>query len=293
MVVTIVVNYLLENFWRQLALALIIWFLIRQYFGVLVLYVGRKLLSTLDHASWVKPVEKDVVYLYQFHRTSTTPNPSPFCIKVEAFLRYHKIKYQNVFTQFQRSREGLLPYIVLNGEEIPDSQLILQRLQEIHEIEPNLSPHEKAIARAVDRTVDNSLANAIFYYKVIYNKDSLFKVLSSLMPYLLAKLSFDRIYELTHHRLSAINFLKLPEPAIRSGLEDDLDALQQLMGEKPFLFGEEPVDADFALLGQLTSIYFTPYNKPIEGMLDEKYPILKNFLTRFLSDLFPEYRLFY
>lgn len=38
--------------------------------------------------------EKNVVYLYQFSRTKNIPSPSPFCLKVETWLRMAGVKYE-------------------------------------------------------------------------------------------------------------------------------------------------------------------------------------------------------
>lgn len=41
--------------------------------------------------------EKDVVYLYQFTRTPVLPSTSPYCLKVETWIRLAGIKYQVSF----------------------------------------------------------------------------------------------------------------------------------------------------------------------------------------------------
>merc|ERR1712079_405219 len=76
--------------------------------------------------SHVKDFEEDMVYLFQFTRSPQIPSISPFCLKLESWLKLHGIKYQNVDHKCKhRSKKGMLPFIELNGEEIADSNMII------------------------------------------------------------------------------------------------------------------------------------------------------------------------
>lgn len=44
--------------------------------------------------------EKDIVYLYQFSRTPMIPAISPYCLKVETWLRLNDVKYEVSFPIF-------------------------------------------------------------------------------------------------------------------------------------------------------------------------------------------------
>ncbi|VDP13294.1 unnamed protein product [Onchocerca flexuosa] len=47
-------------------------------------------ISKIHNKRW----KKDVVYLYQFNRASSSPNISPFCFKVETWLRANELKHE-------------------------------------------------------------------------------------------------------------------------------------------------------------------------------------------------------
>jgi len=107
-----------------------------------------------------KHYQKDKVYLYQFPPADTVPNISPYCLKLETFLRANNIQYENRFVTMGRSKYGLVPFIELNGEHIADSQIIEERLRAKFNLKSDLSDRDEAFSRAVARMVEHHTFNA-------------------------------------------------------------------------------------------------------------------------------------
>lgn len=60
--------------------------------------------------------EKDVVYLYQFSRTPLLPSLSPYCLKVETWLRLAGLKYEVLcFFQFFHIYQQYLIHYLMNS----------------------------------------------------------------------------------------------------------------------------------------------------------------------------------
>ena len=72
-----------------------------------------------------------MITLYQFSPVWGLPNTSPFCLKVETYLRMTEVPYEIKFVMDPRkSPKGKLPVIKMNGETIPDSELIIDYLKQ-------------------------------------------------------------------------------------------------------------------------------------------------------------------
>ncbi|VDO58443.1 unnamed protein product, partial [Haemonchus placei] len=108
---------------------------------ILFFHIGRATVELRKH-DW----KSDTVYLYQFPRPKTIPNLSPYCLKVETFLKVNKIPYE---VSMGRSRYGLLPFIELNGEHIADSEIIIDRLKDHFKVKVHPSFIFQRIAAAI------------------------------------------------------------------------------------------------------------------------------------------------
>ena len=75
-----------------------------------------------------KDFEKDVVYLYQFNRTSVIPSMSPYCLKVETWLKLNGIKFEVGTHFYQHFEKNLNLTYILTSVSIVGILLILTPL---------------------------------------------------------------------------------------------------------------------------------------------------------------------
>uniref|UniRef100_A0A914EG78 Thioredoxin-like fold domain-containing protein n=1 Tax=Acrobeloides nanus TaxID=290746 RepID=A0A914EG78_9BILA len=104
--------------------------------------------------------KENVINLVQFPRAASIPDPSPFAVKLETWLRFTKLNYTNVSNEFKRySKKGQIPFIELNGRQYADSNFIITNLIKIFNlpIDQNLSTRERAESRAINVLIEESL----------------------------------------------------------------------------------------------------------------------------------------
>lgn len=117
---------------------------------VLVYLIAKKL-RTKPRKSPVKPGK---VVVHQFLRSHVfwpgVLSGSPPCLKLETFLRIVKIPYENDFRMIY-SKQGKMPWIEFNGQEIADSNFCIQFLSKEFQVDvdSHLSATERAIAHSI------------------------------------------------------------------------------------------------------------------------------------------------
>ena len=101
------------------------------------------------------------IKLFQFPRMFGIPNLSPFCCKLETWLRITRVPYEVVDTPDPRKGpKGKLPFIEDAGMRIADSPRIVDHLVKIRGVDPDgrLNTSERAIVLLVQRTLEEQAA---------------------------------------------------------------------------------------------------------------------------------------
>ena len=131
----------------------------------LTFWIRRKIYRSAKPGLRKENWEKDVVYLIQFPCVPNARTVSPFSLKVETWLRLQKIKYENVYT-LKFGSKGQIPYIELNGQEIPDSNVILDKLEEHFKVSATRDVKDRSVSHAITIMLENHTAKVGFYWRL-------------------------------------------------------------------------------------------------------------------------------
>ena len=85
---------------------------------------------------WNSEENKDVVIFHMFPRNPLSPSMSPYVLKLETFLRMHDVKYKVDHSIPMHPVTQKCPWISYNGEEVADSQHIMEFLSEKLSLNP-------------------------------------------------------------------------------------------------------------------------------------------------------------
>ena len=200
-----------------------------------------------------------MITLYQFEPCLGVRNPSPFCLKLETYLRMADLPYEvapNV--DVRKAPKKKLPYIQDGDRIVADSGFIVEYLKQTYgdPLDQSLSPSEKAISLAFRRLMEENLYWVALYsrwgedenwavVRQLYFSD-LPPVLRSIVPGLVRK---DLLQQLHGHGLG-----RHSRDDIYDIGRQDVRALSDFLSNKPFLMGEQPTSLDATGFGFLSNL---------------------------------------
>ena len=197
------------------------------------------------------------------------PSISPFCLKLETYLRLVGLPFRTVVdaTPF-RGPKRKLPWIEHEGRKIGDSGFIIEYLEERFGCAPDarLTPAERAIAHALRRLIEENL-----YWVLVYDRWAVGENWSSfrdvvlggvprpLRPLLAPIARRGVLKQLAGHGIG----LHTPDEIHAIGLRD-LGAIADFLGDKPFLMGDSATSVDASAYGLLANVMNVPISSPVK-----------------------------
>lgn len=210
-----------------------------------------------------------MIKLYQFPRAFGLPNPSPFCMKVEAYLRMAELDYEIVEVHDPRPMpKGKCPVIEDRGTKVPDSAFIFEYLQRSYQvkIDAGLSDSDKAVAHAFGRMLEER-----FYWTLVYSRwmdnrcwPALKKEFFDHMPPLVKHVLPSLIRNNVRKQLHAQGMGRHSEEEIYALAAADLGNVSAYLADKPYFLGDTPRSIDTIVYSFVANALQVPFRTPLQ-----------------------------
>ena len=214
-----------------------------------------------------------MIKLYQFSPAFGLPNASPFCMKVEVYLRMAGLPYECPHgADFRKSPKGKLPYIMdsgAGGKVVADSTFIIDYLKATYgdKLDAHLSPAQRALGVLIQRTFEESLYWTVVHCRWI-EEAGFAKVDEAVFGRM--KFPLRQIIPMLGRRglrkqLHAQGTGRHSRDEIFAIGCRDISALAEILGDKAFFLGDEPSSIDASAYAFLANLLWVPVDLPIRA----------------------------
>ncbi|NKF21238.1 glutathione S-transferase family protein [Solimonas marina] len=211
------------------------------------------------------------VELQQFHTPRGWPNLSPFCMKVETWLRLAGVDYRVVTQPLPNGPMGKLPVAIIDGEKIADSHSIIARLSAVSgvDLDAGLDARQRAAARAFERLINEHLYWALVYFRWIDDAGwaQMQSVVLGRMPLPLRLVVAPVARRGVRAQLKGHGLGRHPPQEILRRAAQDLQALADWLGDQPYFMGDDATSLDASAYAFIANLYDAPVETPLKALV--------------------------
>ena len=209
-----------------------------------------------------------MIKLFQFAPAFGLPNASPFCMKMETYLRMAGLPFELVNSgDVMKAPKHKLPYIDDGGTVVADTTFIIEYLKGRYgdPLDAALSPLERALATAFQRLIEENL-----YWAVVQTRwaddagwartrVAFFGAMPAPLRWFVPALARRGVLgEMRGHGMGRHTAQEIYAIGCR-----DVTAIADFLADKPFMLGEQPTSLDATAHAFLANLLWAPVDSPI------------------------------
>ena len=208
-----------------------------------------------------------MIKLHSFGSSFGVMDPSPFVVKVDAFLKMAKLPYEVIegARNLKKSPKGKLPFISIKqqAEElvIADSQHIIEHLTQSYSVSLDdfLTKEQQAQVYLLTKSLDENLYWCLVYSRWILEETwpVANKAFFGSMPAPLRWFVPNLIRKAVKKNLHGQGLGRHSKAEILTIADKSFDALSVLLGDKDYFYGKQPCSFDaaaYSILCQFISV---------------------------------------
>lgn len=220
------------------------------------------------------------------------PEASPYVTKTEVHLRMAGLAYDKQRANPSDGPKGQVPFIDDGGRLIGDSAFIRMHIEREYgvDFDAGLSPVERATALAIEVMVDRELAQAMAYYRWMV-PENFAKGPAQFFNHMPADQRdgfIARVMDSVRANFLARGMGRHSHAEITLLASRTLDALDLLIGDKPYLMGDRPCGADAFIFATLAGTMTPFFDTPVRDEAIRR-PRLVAYVSRMMDRFYPEF----
>lgn len=213
-----------------------------------------------------------MIELYSFASGFGVVDPSPFVLKVDAYMRMANIEYESFpsVDNLKKSPKGKLPFIMDGEKKIADSEFIISYLQEKFQVnlDSNLSAEQKSIAYLIGKSLDENLYWCLVYSRWVKDETwvQVKKAFFGSMPFPLKFIVPPIARKGVTSALYKQGLGRHSDEEIKIISDRTFKSLSDLLGDKSYFFGDSPCTFDATAFGFLAQFISVSLNNEINDL---------------------------
>ena len=208
----------------------------------------------------------------------------PFALKLLKWLDLAEIPFTQVIEDLpNKGPKGKNPWIELDGERIGDTEIIIDLLARRtgFDIDAGLMPDQRALAHAVRRMVEEHFHMVLEWELFVHpsGKEGARRLAAEAVPAPLAGVAATYMSRHFGRQLHARGIARHAPEIIAAKARADLDAIEAIIGDGPYLVGRHLSMADISIYGLLMPMARWPMKTPTADAIKSR-PRLMAYLNR-------------
>ena len=210
-----------------------------------------------------------MIRLHQFAPAFGLPNASPFCMKLETYLRMASLPFELVNSgDVLKAPKRKLPYIDDDGTLVADTSFIIEHLKARYgdPLDAALSPQQRAVATAFQRLFEENLYWAVVQTRWAEDagwqktRQAFFGTLPAPLRWFLPTLARRGLLaEMRGHGMGRHSVAEIQAIGCR-----DVTAVADFLADKPYMLGEQPSSLDATAHAFLANLLWAPVDSPLQ-----------------------------
>ncbi len=220
------------------------------------------------------------------------PELSPYVTKTEVQLRMAAVPYEKRQANPASGPKGQIPFIDDDGRMIGDSAFIRMHIEREYgiDLDAGLSPVERATAYAIELAIDRELAPAVTYFRWMVPEN-----FAKGPSVFFSQIPAEQRDAFTKEALERVRASFIARGVGRHSNEEiamlacfSMNALELLIGDKPYLMGDKPCGADAFVFATLAAAMTPFFDTPIRTDAISR-PRLVAYVSRMMDRFYPEF----